>query len=148
MNLTRIKPMRITGLSVRTNNADERTEASRIGPLWQRFGESIGPQLQNGSQVYGVYCHYSSDHLGDFDVIAGTDQSGLKAPENLTSVQLADTPYLVFKARGQLPQAVIDTWQSIWAYFDQTDCPFERAFTTDYEHYVSDEAADIYIAVS
>ena len=147
MNLTRIKPVTVTGLSVRTNNRHEMTAEGRIGGLWQGFSEHIAPRLKEGSQVYGVYCRYDGDHLGDFDVVAGTDQRGLEDGPDRVTVTLADSEYLVFPAQGELPQAVIDTWQRIWAFFEQPDCPHRRAYTTDFEHYVTPDRADIYIAV-
>lgn len=147
MKLTRIKPVVVTGLSVRTNNRHEMTAEGKIGGLWQGFSERIAPRLGKDSQVYGVYWNYESDHRGEFDVLAGADRIGPGDDEGLSSVTLADSEYLVFPAEGELPQAVIDAWQRIWGFFEQPDCPYHRAWTTDFEHYVAPDRADIYIAV-
>ena len=56
--------------------------------------------------------------------------------------------YLKFSQQGDMPQAVVACWQAVWAYFSAEDCPHTRSFTTDYEHYISADQVDIYIAVN
>lgn len=39
------------------------------------------------------------------------------------TVQVLAGDYLVFTGQGQLPQAVLDVWQRIWAYFEAYTSP-------------------------
>jgi len=139
----------VSGLKVRTRNADESQPASaKIGPMWQRFYseglyEGI-PAKQPGSPVYGVYSGYESDASGLFDVTAGvaTDAPAL----GFESLVIEPGNYLVFEARGPMPQAIIAAWQQIWAYFEQPDVP-ARAFVTDFEAYQGPDLAFIHIGI-
>lgn len=134
----------IYGLKTRTKNADEmRQDGQRIAPLWGRFYAEVVPKLQEGTQLYGVYSNYESDAHGLFDVLAGSEQKG----ENLESVTLKEGRYLKFSVHGQMPQAIIDEWRQIWAYFEDPSIDERRAYETDFEHYVSENEADIYIGV-
>lgn len=138
----------VTGVSVRTNNHREMSAgSSRIAELWRRFERQIAPRLSRESQVFGVYDQYESDHEGDFNVLAGTDQKNLELDTDRMSVTIQPGRYLVFPARGELPQSVISAWQRVWAYFERSDCPYRRAYTTDFELYTAKDSADIYIAV-
>lgn len=139
----------VSGLKVRTRNADESQPASaKIGPMWQRFYseglyEAI-PGKQPGSPVYGVYSGYESDARGLFDVTAGVATG---APtSDFESVLIEPGQYLVFEARGPMPQAIISTWQEIWAYFERPDAP-ARAYRTDFEAYQDQDLAFIHIGI-
>ncbi|WP_423064996.1 GyrI-like domain-containing protein [Enterobacter cloacae] len=55
--------------------------------------------------------------------------------------------YLVFEARGSMPDAIIDTWSHIWSYFEQHS-ELCRSFLTDFKAYKSPEEAHIYIGIS
>jgi len=134
----------IYGLKVRTTNEKEMNpETAQIGALWGGFFEKIMPSVPQGTLGYGVYSNYESDALGAFDVLAGTE---VALPE-LESVTLQAGKYLCFEAKGELPQAVIETWGEIWGYFTAADCPHKRAFATDFECYLSESAAEIYIGI-
>jgi len=138
----------VSGLKVRTNNSDE-SQASRakIGSLWQNFyQQDIAATLSasGGQGIYGVYSAYQSDANGDFDVTAGVQVS--QAATNLSQAHIAAGQYLVFPAKGPLPAAVIDTWGQIWHYFAQNP-DIERAYISDFEHYVAQDEALIYIGI-
>jgi len=111
--------------------------------MWGEYFSSIAPTLPQGTEAYGVYANYESDAFGEFDVFAGS------VVENATleNVTLEAGNYLCFKADGELPQAVIDTWGEIWAYFADENCKEKRAFKTDYELYLGESEAEIYIGV-
>ncbi|AQU83343.1 MAG: transcription activator effector binding protein [Halomonas sp.] len=46
-----------------------------------------------------------------------------------------------------MPQAVIDTWSSIWEHFGSGESKHIRAYTTDFELYKSGHEVDIFIAI-
>ncbi len=71
----------------------------KIPALWSDFFAT-----SPATPVYGVYSNYASDAGGPFDVTAGSAaESGL---------HIQPGRYLVFQARGAMPEAVIAGWQS------------------------------------
>ena len=144
-----VAAVRVSGLKVRTRNADEAQPSSaKIGPMWQRFfAEGLyqtipGKQLE--SPVYGVYSGYESDARGLFDVTAGV--ATLAPATGFESLVIEPGRYLVFEARGPMPQAIISTWQRVWDYFEQPGVE-ARAFVTDFEMYPADDVALVYIGI-
>ncbi len=138
------KSKTIYGLKTRTTNENEMNpETAKIGAIWGEFFTKIMPTLAENTQAYGVYSNYESDAFGEFDVTAGSEV----ANNELESVTLAEGNYLCFKTKGELPQAVIDTWGEIWNYFSDENCPDKRVFNTDYELYLNEHEAEIYIGV-
>lgn len=131
----------LLGLSCRTSNAAEmdrqHPERARIGRLWQDFA---GSGLQG--EVFGAYFDYTDRHHADYRVLAG-----IRAPlsdEEITSnagattdrrLQVPAGRYLVFEAQGTLPEALIQTWSEVWAYFEQPGAP-ARAYNVDLERYL------------
>jgi len=147
-SLTTFPETNVTGVSVRTNNAFEMSaESGHIAALWHRFGRTIAPQLNQGSQVFGVYSNYESDHNGDFSVLAGSDQGHIVPEADFVSHIVPSGHYLMFTAKGALPDAIVKTWQQVWSYFQSSDCPYQRAYTTDFEFYKAKDSAELYIAV-
>jgi len=67
--------------------------------------------------------------------------------EELETVTLYEGNYLCFEAKGEMPQAVIETWGEIWAYFSGDNCSEKRVFKTDFELYLGQDKAEIYIGV-
>ena len=144
-----VAAIRVSGLQVRTRNADEMQPASaKIGPMWQRFFEEglykAIPGKHPDSPVYGVYSGYESDASGFFDVTAGV--ASVAPAQGFESLVIEPGRYLVFEARGPMPDAIIATWQQVWAYFAKP-CVESRAFVTDFEVYQADEEARIYIGI-
>jgi len=104
----------IKGLQVRTKNSDEmNTNTQKIAPLWERFFQEVLPNLAEASTVYGVYLNYESDVMGEYDLLVGTKE--LEDGGELLSVTIEAGRYLVFSAKGELPQAIIEAWQQVWA---------------------------------
>ena len=136
----------ITGLQIRTNNSDEKDPITqKIAPLWAKFFEEILPTLDTGAVVYGVYHHYESDDMGEFDVFAGSDV--LEKTAEMNTVTLEAGKYLMFPVKGEMPQAIIDAWGKVWAYFEDSSIDERRAYETDFERYISINEAEIYIGV-
>jgi len=142
-----VERKRVKGLQVRTKNVDEMNlETQKIAPLWGRFYNEVLPTLEEGATVYGVYHHYESDAMGEFDVLVGADK--LSVTEEMKSVELQAGKYLMFPVKGELPQAIIDTWMQIWAYFEDPSIDEKRAYKTDFELYKSADEVEIYIGVT
>lgn len=147
MQPVKVKAFQLTGYSVRTSNLEEmQPAAAKIGELWAQFYSQQGNKLTEQSNVYGVYTDYESDFSGQYCVYAATDTP--IHDEQLSSITIASGSYFVFSAQGELPHAVIELWGYIWEYFsnDQDDI-YQRAYTTDFEHFKTPSSFDIYIAV-
>ncbi|UMZ09436.1 GyrI-like domain-containing protein [Pseudomonas sp. MPFS] len=149
VKLRQVQPFSVAGLQVRTLNAHEQQSGTAlIGPMWQRFYvenlyDKIAPR-QEDSFVYGVYSNYESDATGYFDVTAGVALDG--ACVEYPGVQIQGGEYLVFSAKGAMPECVIQAWGFIWAYF-QDNPQVRRAYATDFEVYTSADSVAIYIGV-
>lgn len=146
MYVTKIDEKKVTGIKVRTKNADEISpDTSKISGLWQRFYVDVAPQLRKDASVLGVYSNYESDFTGEFDVLAGSDI--LDSDIACDSVTIQAGKYLVFEGKGSMPQVVIDTWSEVWSYFGSNEAEHIRAYTTDFELYKSDSDIQIFIAI-
>ncbi|CAA6798330.1 MAG: Unknown protein [uncultured Sulfurovum sp.] len=136
----------VQGLQVRTNNANEMNQKTeKIAPLWGRFFHEVLPTLSKEAIVYGVYYNYESDATGEFDVLVGADI--MATTKEMNSIMLQEGQYLMFPVKGELPQAIIETWQKVWAYFEDESIDERRAYETDFEKYISEDEAEIYIGV-
>ncbi|WP_394183625.1 GyrI-like domain-containing protein [Marinomonas posidonica] len=145
MELIQFDTIQVAGLSVRTTNDAEMTpDTAKISALWAKFYGDLSPMLDPHSRVFGLYTHYESDHTGAFDVVACADSLTGK---NLEEHQIPAGNYVKFQHTGEMPQAVIDLWGEVWAYFASEKCAHTRAFTTDFECYKSEQEVEIYIAV-
>jgi predicted transcriptional regulator YdeE len=138
----------IQGFSVRTNNANELNAGSaKIAALCQRFDTQVAVNYAAGARVYIAYYAYASDYQGDFSVLVGTDQMDVNSTQTLDKLQLPAGKYLKFCATGAVPQIVIETWQTIWAYFADPACPQQRAYQLDFEFYTGPHDIEIYIGL-
>lgn len=148
MQTVQVNSKTITGLKTRTKNEDEMNpEVAKIGTLWQNFFANIMPTLgETPPPLYGVYANYESDAHGEFDVLVGAEE--VVQTKERASVDLEEGKYLCFPAKGELPQAVIETWGEVWAYFADENCKDVRVYKTDFEKYISHDEAEIYIGVS
>lgn len=147
MQVKQLKSKTLTGLKVRTCNANEmNTDTAKIAGLWQSFGEKYGAKLTSKTHVYGIYSNYETDMTGDFDVVACCDDPSIQVEGSVT-VTTVDGQYLVFSASGEMPDAVIDLWGEIWQYFSSQDCAHQRTYTSDFEYYKGDSEVEIAIAI-
>lgn len=140
----------VTGLTVRTINRDESNPTTaKLPALWGKFFENgvaakVSNQVPN-SPVFGVYSEYESDENGFYSVTAGIATSG-PASSDFTTVDVQGGKYLVFKNKGAMPQAVIETWGQIWNFFE-SNTEFIRLFNSDFEEYLGPDEVAIYIGV-
>lgn len=142
-----LKSKTIKGLQVRTKNSDEMNpQIQKIAPLWGRFFEEMYPSLNKDAIVYGVYHNYESDAMGEFDVLVGADEMNIT--DEMKSVELEAGKYLMFSVKGELPQAIIETWGEVWAYFEDPSIDEVRSYKTDFELYKGVDEAEIYIGVN
>lgn len=132
----------VTGFSVRTQNSiefDEKT--AKLPKLWQKFN-SNNPTIDE--TVFGVYSDYESDVNGFYTVTAGI--ASANEVDELSSVKINSGNYLIFRGKGEMPKAIIDTWRVVWNYFT-VDSPYKRCFMTDFEAYSNGDEVAIYIGI-
>jgi predicted transcriptional regulator YdeE len=141
--LIQTEPLIVRGLSVRTQNSDEfDPEKAKISGLWSSvLGSEIAAQ---DTALFASYSDYQSDANGFYTYTIGVKKP--PAEQALNSIVIPSGKYLLFKAQGTMPQAVIETWKKIWAYFESPS-PYQRAFKVDFESYLAPEEVHIYIGV-
>ena len=149
MEIVHVDQKIIKGISVRTTNASEMNHStSKIGNLHQDFSKKVGINSEKGAHLYVVYFNYESDASGEYSVLVGSDEISEKSTENIEQVTILRGNYMVFEGAGEMPQIVINTWSKVWEFFSKDNVPVQRAFTTDFEYYRSQNEIIIYIAVS
>jgi len=148
----------VIGLATRTTNEAEADPArARLGRLWGRvMGQDLASHIPHQAvpdALYAVLTDYETDHRGEYTQIVGMAVTDLAAlPGGLVGVAIPAGRYLVFTARGPVPETVIQTWRDIWAYFSGA-APYERAYTTDYEVHrpstnPNDAVVEIHLAIT
>ena len=148
MKICEINGFDATGLMVRTSNANEMDgSTAQIGKLWESFYKNVAPKLNENSKVYGLYTNYESDVSGLFDVIACADTLESENIEGAVKHSVPAGKYLTFSATGEMPQVVIGLWEDVWKYFQSDDCEHERAYSTDFEYYKSQNEVEVFIGV-
>ncbi|MFZ6744799.1 GyrI-like domain-containing protein [Undibacterium sp. JH2W] len=144
-----ISNFQISGLQVRTRNADEANDTKgKIGPLWGQFftknlPETLPAKTGDG-KIYGVYSNYESDASGLFDVTAGVAVTADSA--EFANITIAAGRYMVFNCEGEMPAAIIKGWGEVWSYFANAG-EHERRYLTDFEEYQGPQQAAIYIGI-
>jgi len=140
------------GIEVRTRNSDEMDPATaKIGALWQRFfRDELGSKIAGSVEpptVVGVYSNYESDHTGAYSLLVGLlTKPKAAVPEGMTKIAIPAGNYMVFEARGPMPQALIGTWGAIWKHFGPSSTQ-RRAYSVDFELHRADGSVDVHIAI-
>lgn len=142
------------GTTVRTTNQDEMNEqTAKIAGNWnQFFSQGIASQIPNkvGDDIFGVYSHYETDASGLYNLTVALEvKPNTDAEGSLKQIDAAAARYLKFTAQGEMPGAVIETWQQIWQYFTDSSHGHQRAYTVDFEYYDANtpDKVDIFIAI-
>lgn len=144
----------VVGITVETTNQDGKA-AKDIGNLWNRFFlEGVNVKIKNplDNEILNVYHDYESDHTGPYKVTVGRRVSKPEEKlhkKGLQSVVLPAAKYMVFTAKGKLPECVAEMWEFIWAMDDE----IKRTYTGDFDVYGTKSAdpnkaeVDIYVAI-
>jgi predicted transcriptional regulator YdeE len=147
MSVIHVNEKVIFGLVARTNNENEmNSQLKKIAGLVQEFDASVSVNYRSGARVYTVYSDYETDSSGSYSVLVGTDKVE-SSTVALESVKIQEGNYLVFSARGNVPNIVLETWSKIWSHFESENCPHVRAYSTDFEFYKSQNEIEIHIAI-
>lgn len=135
----------MVGIACRTSNAPD-AGPQDIPRLWQRFfSENIASliRFKASSETIALYCDYAGDHTKPYTVVIGCPVTSLdEIPEGMVGKVIPSMTYALFDARGEFPESLVKTWQTIW----QTD--LKRTYTGDYEVYGSNpNRLDVLIAI-
>ncbi|GGI27753.1 GyrI-like domain-containing protein [Pedobacter mendelii] len=125
---------KIIGISVVTTNQNNQA-ATDLGLLWGRFyNEQIFNKIPNkeSEDVYAIYTDYESDYTEKYTTIIGQRVSSLdNIPDGLVGREINNERILRYFAKGEMPNAVVETWQEIWA----NDVTLKRTYVADFEVY-------------
>lgn len=138
----------VVGLTARTGNSDPKMNEV-IGGLWKRlFGDGLFFSMKNkvNEHSIGLYSNYEDGMTGAYDITVGCEVSGTpELPPDAVVKTIPAGRYAKFVVHGDMVKAVGAAWVEIW------NTPLDRAYTGDFEEYVSQDAEhgeiDIYIAL-
>jgi predicted transcriptional regulator YdeE len=147
--LIELQPFILSGISIRTSNCEQAQPIKEtIGGLWQRFiRQDLANKIPNklpDSPLYGAYSAYESDANGQFTATVAVAVSS--AAPTFDTIEVGGGRYLVFEARGPIPQSVIEAWGKIWTFFEASK-EWKRRFAEDFEVYRNPDRVEIYIGV-
>jgi predicted transcriptional regulator YdeE len=133
-NFTKVhKPgMMIIGIECRTSN-DPNAGPKDIPMLWQKFyTENIQSKIPNkaSDEVIALYCDYEGDYTQPYSCVIGCAVSSLdQIPEGMVSKVVPESTFALYRAAGDFPKSLIDTWGNIW------HSNLKRTYVGDYEVY-------------
>jgi predicted transcriptional regulator YdeE len=141
----------VIGISRRTSNADGRS-VEDIPACWKDFlaqnGAAKIPDRTVPPVMYAVYSDYDSDWRGEYRYTIGCSvKRAGKIPEGMAVCHIPAQTYVVFNAKGQMPDEVLAIWALVWL----SDLP--RAYMYDFEVFdkrfknPKKKEVDIYISV-
>ena len=137
----------IIGIEVKTTNQNNKSQKD-IAALWQKFySQNFLSQIPNklDNQIVCLYTNYEGDFTKPYSVIIGCKVKKLTAISNkLVAKTIPAAKYIVFEAKGELPNAIIKAWEKIWS------SDITRSYTNDFEIYFNGNnsaSAKIYVGV-
>lgn len=139
----------IVGIECRTSNAPD-AGPNDIPKLWGQFhSEDVTNQIPNkiSNEVIALYCDYEGDYTQPYSVVIGCPVNDTNnVPEGMVSKTIPTGAFAVFRAVGEHPKNLIETWGNIW----QTE--LKRTYTGDYELYSdkffqSPKEVEVFIAI-
>ena len=132
--MEKIERFKIIGIQIETTNENGKS-AEALGKLWKQFyTEDIPNKIKDkkSEEIYSIYTDYESDYTGKYTCIIGMNVDTLdQIPNGLIGREIQGGKYQKFLAKGQMPNAVVETWQMIW----KKDKELHRKYTVDFEVY-------------
>lgn len=140
----------VIGIACRTSNAPEAAPHD-IPKLWEQFYKNNTiDQIPNktSSEVIALYCDYTGDYTQPYSLVIGCQVDSLDdIPEGMVAKTIPGGSYAIFRAIGEYPRSLTETWRNIWQ-----QPGLERTCTGDYELYGdkfshSPQEVEVYIAI-
>ena len=133
-NIQQLDAFNIIGIAIETTNANGQATQD-LGQLWGQFySQNIMGQIPNkiGTEIYGIYTDFESDYRGRYTAIIGCKVSTLdELPKGLIGRTIPGGVFQKYIAKGEMPAAVGNTWQSIWAQGTEIN----RTYLADFDVY-------------
>ena len=143
---------KIIGISIRTTNKNNQSQQD-LGKLWGQFhADNVFNKIPNkvSGNILSIYTDYKSDFTDEYTTIIGVPVATLdEIPNGLIGREFGAEHFKEFVAKGEMPNAVVNTWLDIW----QKDKELNRKYTYDFEVYGEkcqngeNSEVEIYIAV-
>ncbi|MDY3530330.1 GyrI-like domain-containing protein, partial [Riemerella anatipestifer] len=125
---------KVIGISIRTTNKDNKSKED-LGKLWGQFyAENIFEKIPNkvSDEIFSIYTDYKSNYTEEYTAIIGVPVSTLnEIPNGLVGREFEAENFQKFVAKGEMPNAVMNTWIDIW----NRDEELNRKYTYDFEVY-------------
>lgn len=104
---------------------------TQIGELWQRFlRENLADEIPSrlDDSLIALYCDYELDHTRPYTFFLGCEVLDVcSAEEGFVIRYTPVSDYAEFRATGNMPQALVEKWQQIWAM------DLQRNYVADFE---------------
>jgi predicted transcriptional regulator YdeE len=147
----------VVGISVRTSNAEQMTEARPIGKQWERlFKEGVLAAIPNkaDANIVALYTEYASDKDGAYTYVLGARVTKVETvPAGMVAKKVPAGRFAVFTfERGPVQKVVVEMWQRVWAT-PKSALGGDRSYKTDFEVYdqraqnPADSVVDLYVSV-
>lgn len=150
VRLEEMESFNVIGIFIRTKNEEGHAD-QQIPKLWNRFWEEeIIKKIPQRTEdtIYAVYTDYESDFRGSYTFLIGCKvPENTPIPDGMIEREIPAQKYVVYTAKGNYPESLIDTWGEIWG--SQTP----RAYSADFEVYNEDftgdqnSKVDVYVAL-
>jgi len=132
----------VIGIKVETSNKKAMFD---IPQLWnQFFTDNIQNQIPNikSKDIFAVYTDYEGDFTHPYAYVLGCSVTSLEEiPDGMVGMSIPTTNYEIYTAKGKMPDAIAETWKTIW----KKDNDSKRAYQTDFEIY-SQEYGDLEVS--
>jgi predicted transcriptional regulator YdeE len=131
--LRKIPAKTVVGIARRTSNADGRS-INDIPATWTDFlRQNASAKIRNRAlppTMYAVYSDYSSDWKGEYSYMIGCGVTrAATVPEGMEVRKIPTQTYVVFNAKGRMPDEVQAVWSLVWL------SGLSRTYTYDFEVY-------------
>jgi predicted transcriptional regulator YdeE len=146
-------PLIVVGISCRTMNSPEAAPHD-IPKLWTRFyQEKIMDKIPNkaSNEIICLYTDYEGNYTKPYTCFVGCPVTSLdKVPEGMSAQSIPEGSYALYRAVGEQPNAVIETWNAIW----HGNIERIRKYTVDYQIYGekffagSPQEVEVYVAIN
>lgn len=145
----------VVGITAETTNKNNDVSQD-MNKLWNRFfQEGVNAKIKNpiDNEILNLYHDYQKD--GDFYTFKATVGRRVSVPEEklhkkgLQSVDVPASKYMVFTAKGKLPECVQEMWELINAMGDD----LKRTYIVDFDVFGPKSAdpnnaeVDIYVSI-
>ena len=124
----------VIGIACRTMNSPEAAPQD-IPKLWSRFyQENIMNRVPNkaSNEIVCLYCDYEDNFTKPYTCLIGCPVTSLDdVPEGMAAKCIPGGSYALYRAIGEHPKTLIETWKNIWS----GNVERIRTYTGDYEIY-------------